>query len=77
MGEALGKSCDNFSTHVCVASAVSIAASVITEPPGRWSRCKKWRTKVRRYKFNRKFKNARLKKAGGRYKVKSNSCAQW
>jgi hypothetical protein len=36
MGEALGKSCDNFSTHVCVASAVSIAASLITEPPERF-----------------------------------------
>jgi len=37
MGEALGNSCDNFSTHDGVASAVSIAASLITEPPGRFS----------------------------------------
>jgi len=41
MGEALGNSCDNFSTHDCVASAVSIAASLITEPPGRFKLQKK------------------------------------
>jgi hypothetical protein len=37
MGEALGNNCDNLSTHVGVASAVSSAASVITDPPESWS----------------------------------------
>jgi hypothetical protein len=45
MGEALGKSCANFSTHVCVASAVSIAASLITEPPGQFLLWKKIKDK--------------------------------
>jgi hypothetical protein len=64
IGQALGNNCDNFSTQVCVASAVSRAASVITEPPECWSICKRWRTKVRRYQFNGKFNNARLKNSG-------------
>jgi len=67
MGEALGNNCDNLSTHVCVASAVSSAASVITDPPGRWCICKKWRAEVRGVKFKSKVKGWRSEDR--RYKV--------
>jgi hypothetical protein len=86
MGEALGKSCDNFSTHVCVASAVSIAASLITEPPGSIHAAEKNQKQSHRrpaeaFRPNGNAKQQRDAKstaepatpagrAGGRYKVK-------